>query len=90
MQWAQAGLPRSDAPPAGELPPEQALRCRASELFTQWVQKTKTRVQDAIEMKVQRTRQALDDLAFSLYQAAGATLDTGNYRLRAPPDVVDC
>ncbi|MBW3553180.1 MAG: hypothetical protein KY466_06710 [Gemmatimonadetes bacterium] len=24
------------------------------------------------------------------YQAAGATLDTGNYRLRAPTDVVDC
>ena len=65
-QWAQAGLPRADAPPEGELPPEQALRRRASEIFTQWVQKVTTRVQDAIEANVQRTRQALNDLAFSL------------------------
>jgi len=66
QQWAQAGLPRSDAMPEGELPPEQALRRRASEVFTQWVQKVTTRIQDAIEANVQRARQALNDVSFSL------------------------
>jgi len=65
-EWAQAGLPRSDAPAQGELPPEQSLRRRASELFTQWVQKVTTRVQDAIEANVQRSRQALNEIGFSI------------------------
>ena len=75
-EWAQAGLPRSDAPPEGELPPEQALRRRASEIFTQWIQKTTTRVQDAIELNVQRTRQALNDLAFSLEEIRRGRAET--------------
>lgn len=66
VQWAQAGLPRADAVPEGELPPEQALRRRASELFTQWVQNVTTQVQDAIEAHAQRARQALNDIAFSI------------------------
>ncbi|MGH7480993.1 MAG: hypothetical protein ACRELV_02480 [Longimicrobiales bacterium] len=65
-EWARAGLPRADAPQEGELPPEQALRRRASEIFTQWVQKLTTRVQDGIETNVQRARQALNDVAFSM------------------------
>ena len=75
-EWAQAGLPRSDAPPEGELPPEQSLRRRASEIFTQWVQKVTTRVQDAIETNVQRTRQALNDLGFSLEEIRRARTET--------------
>ena len=75
-QWAQAGLPRSDAAPEGELPPEQALRRRASEIFTQWVQKVTTRVQDAVEANVQRTRQALNDLAFSLEEIRRARAES--------------
>lgn len=75
-EWAQAGLPRSDAPAEGELPPEQALRRRASEVFTQWVQKVTTRVQDAIETNVQRTRQALNDITFSLEEIRRARSET--------------
>lgn len=75
-EWAQAGLPRSDAPAEGELPPEQALRRRASEIFTQWVQKVTTRVQDAIETNVQRTRQALNEMAFSLEEIGRARTET--------------
>ncbi|MBW3553179.1 MAG: hypothetical protein KY466_06705 [Gemmatimonadetes bacterium] len=81
-QWAQAGLPRSDAPPEGELPPEQALRRRASEIFTQWVQKITTRVQDAIEANVQRTRQALNDLAFSLEEIRRGRAETADIEQR--------
>ena len=75
-EWAQAGLPRSDAQPEGDLPPEQALRRRASEIFTQWVQKVTTRVQDAIETNVQRTRQALNDMAYSLEEIRRARSET--------------
>lgn len=75
-QWAQAGLPRSDAAPEGELPPEQALRRRASEIFTQWVQKVTTRVQDAIETNVQRTRQALNDMTFSMEEIRRARAES--------------
>ncbi|HUE77108.1 MAG TPA: hypothetical protein VMM83_04135, partial [Longimicrobiales bacterium] len=75
-EWAQAGLPRSDAAPEGELPPEQALRRRASEIFTQWVQKVTTRVQDAIEANVQRARQALNDMAFSIEEIRRARAET--------------
>lgn len=82
MQWAQAGLPRSDAPPEGELPPEQSLRRRASEIFTQWVQKITTRVQDAIEANVQRTRQALNDLAFSLEEIRRGRAETAEIEQR--------
>ena len=66
--WAQSGLPRADAMVEGELPPEQALHRRASEIFTQWVQKTTTRVQDTIEAHGQRARQALTDMTFGLEQ----------------------
>ncbi|HUG39425.1 MAG TPA: hypothetical protein VMM12_03015 [Longimicrobiales bacterium] len=82
-EWAQAGLPRSDAQPEGELPPEQSLRRRASEIFTQWVQKVTTRVQDAIETKVQRTRQALNDMAFSLEEVRRARTETAAIDARA-------
>lgn len=75
-EWAQAGLPRSDAAPEGELPPEQALRRRASEIFTQWVQKVTTRVQDAIEANVQRTRQALNDLSYSMEEIRRSRSET--------------
>lgn len=73
--WAQAGIPRQDAIPEGELPPEQALHRRGSEIFTQWVQKTTTRVQDAIEAHVQRARQALNDMTFSLEEIRRAKLE---------------
>ena len=75
-EWAQAGLPRADAPPEGELPPEQALHRRASEIFTTWVQKVTTRVQDAIEDNVQRARQALNDLGYSLEEIRRAAAET--------------
>lgn len=71
-EWAQAGLPRADAPAVGELPPEQALRRRASQIFTQWVQKVTTRVQDAIESHVQRARESLNELAHSIEEVRRA------------------
>ncbi len=73
--WAQAGIPRQDAIPEGELPPEQALHRRASEIFTQWVQNTTTRVQDTIEAHVQRARQALNDMTFGLEEIRRAKLE---------------
>src|SRR4051794_31934650 len=36
-QWAQAGIPRQDAPLEGELPIETTLRARASEIFQEWI-----------------------------------------------------
>lgn len=82
-EWAQAGLPRSDVGIEGELPPEQALRHRASEIFTQWVQKVTTQVQDAIESNVQRTRQSLNDMAFSLEEIRRSRAEIGTIEERA-------
>lgn len=81
--WAQAGLPRTDAVPEGELPPEQALHRRASEIFTQWVQKTTTRVQDAIETHVQRARQSLNDMTFGLEEIRRAKLELADIDTRS-------
>ncbi|HUF12620.1 MAG TPA: hypothetical protein VMN78_05955 [Longimicrobiales bacterium] len=81
--WAQAGLPRADAMVEGELPPEQSLHRRASEIFTQWVQKTTTRVQDTIEAHVQRARQSLNDMTFGLEEIRRAKLETANIDARA-------
>ena len=75
-QWAQAGLPRSDAPAEAELPSEQALRRRASEIFTQWVQKVTTRVQDAIEANAQRARQGLNDIGYSMEEIRRARAES--------------
>ncbi|HEX6587588.1 MAG TPA: hypothetical protein VF039_01085 [Longimicrobiales bacterium] len=81
--WAQAGIPRQDAIPEGELPPEQALHRRASEIFTQWVQKTTTRVQDAIEAHVQRARQSLNDMTFGLEEIRRAKLELADIDTRS-------
>ena len=81
--WAQAGIPRQDAIPEGELPPEQALHRRGSEIFTQWVQKTTTRVQDAIEAHVQRARQSLNDMTFSLEEIRRAKLELAEIDTRS-------
>lgn len=81
--WAQAGLPRADAMPEGELPPEQALHRRASEIFTQWVQKMTTRVQDAIEANMQRARQALNDMTFALEEIRRAHTEMADIDARA-------
>jgi hypothetical protein len=49
MQWAQAGIPRQDAPLGGELPIETTLKARASEIFQGWIARMKRKVQDSIQ-----------------------------------------
>jgi hypothetical protein len=49
VQWAQAGLPRQDAPVEGELPIETSLKARAAELFQGWIARIKRKVQDSIQ-----------------------------------------
>jgi hypothetical protein len=49
VQWAQAGIPRQDAPAEGELPVETPLKARASEIFQGWIARIKRKVQDSIQ-----------------------------------------
>lgn len=49
LEWAKAGIPRQDAPLEGELPIESSLKARASEIFQEWIARTKRRVQDSIQ-----------------------------------------
>ncbi len=49
VEWAKAGIPRQDAPLAGELPIETTLKARASEIFQEWIARIKRRVQDSIQ-----------------------------------------
>jgi hypothetical protein len=48
-QWAQAGIPRQDAPVEGELPIETSLKARASEIFQGWIARIRRKVQDSIQ-----------------------------------------
>jgi len=48
-EWAKAGIPRQDAPLKGELPIEATLKARASEIFQEWIARTKRKVQDSIQ-----------------------------------------
>jgi len=48
-QWAQAGIPRQDAPVEGELPIETSLKARASEIFQGWIARIRRKVQDRIQ-----------------------------------------
>ncbi|MGH7477255.1 MAG: hypothetical protein ACRELD_13360 [Longimicrobiales bacterium] len=79
-EWAKAGLPRADVASDEELPVETALRKRANEIFTEWVQKVSTRVQDAIESHAQRAREALIGVRFNLDQAERARGTTAEAR----------
>jgi hypothetical protein len=49
VQWAQAGIPRQDAPIEGELPIETTLKARASEIFQGWIARIRRKVQDSIQ-----------------------------------------
>ena len=40
-EWAKAGIPRQEAPIKGELPIEATLKARASEIFQEWIARTK-------------------------------------------------
>ena len=49
VAWANAGIPRQDAPLDGELPIETTLKARAQETFREWIARVKRKVQDAIQ-----------------------------------------
>ena len=49
VQWAQAGIPRQDAPVEGELPIETTLKARASEIYQGWIARIRRKVQDSIQ-----------------------------------------
>ena len=49
IQWANAGIPRQEAPLEGELPIETILKARASEIFQEWIARIKRKVQDSIQ-----------------------------------------
>lgn len=52
--WAKSGLPRHDVRQDDPLPVEKALAERCHEVFRQWVERVRTRMQDEIERSGQR------------------------------------
>jgi len=69
VQWAQAGIPRQDAPIDGELPIETTLKARASEIFQEWIARVNRKVQDSVQAacayagdRIVRMRHALTEV----------------------------
>lgn len=58
-EWAQKGLPRHDVPRTEPLEPEQVLEKLSGQLFREWQERVRTRMQDAIEDGSQRVGDAV-------------------------------
>lgn len=67
-RWAQAGLPRHDAPATEALPVETALGKLCCDVFRRWAQRVRTKVEDAIEEANQHVGAKLLVLRFHLTQ----------------------
>jgi hypothetical protein len=70
MEWAARGLPRHDLRFERRLPPEQMLEKRGIELFGEWVDRVRTRMQDAIEDGCQQVGESLASYRAHVHQLA--------------------
>lgn len=53
IEWAEKGLPRHDLEPLEPLEVEQVLAKRCVQVFSEWVRKVRTRMEDTIQREVQ-------------------------------------
>lgn len=74
-RWAEKGLPHHAAPRDEPLPVEQALGARCTEIFREWAERVRTKMQDAIERAGQDVAQRMVALRFTLKQLENAQLD---------------
>jgi hypothetical protein len=63
-KWALAGLPRHDLSMEEDLPVETALAKLCVETYRRWMEKVKTKVQDAIEGSAQDAARAIAQLRY--------------------------
>lgn len=82
-QWAVAGLPRHDLQMDEPLPVESTLATLCTELYRRWIERVKTRVQDAIEESGQHAARAVAQLRFHL----GSLSIAGQESTRAEADL---
>lgn len=71
-EWAEKGLPRHDLEPEEPLEVEQVLTKRCVQVFSEWVRKVRTRMEDTIE----REAQALGKKVVALRQFVDQVSDT--------------
>jgi hypothetical protein len=64
VKWAQAGLPRHDLSMEEDLPVETSLTKLCVETYRRWIEKVKTKVQDAIEGSAQDAARAIAQLRY--------------------------
>lgn len=84
-QWAAAGLPRHDLRMDEPLPVESTLATLCTELYRRWIERVKTKVQDAIEESGQHATRAVAQLRFHL----GSLSIAGQDIARAETDLRD-
>ncbi|MBB4638955.1 hypothetical protein [Longimicrobium terrae] len=83
-QWAAAGLPRHDLRMDEPIPVESTLATLCTELYRRWIERVKTRVQDAIEDSGQHAARAVAQLRFHLgsLSIAGQNITRAEAELR--------
>lgn len=75
VAWANAGIPRQDAPLDGELPIETTLKARAQETFRDWVSRVKRKVQDSIQSSCNDAGEGIVQFRHGLTQLERAAVE---------------
>jgi hypothetical protein len=75
IRWAEAGIPRQDAPAIHELPIETTLKARAFEIYQEWIARVKRKVQDSIQAASSESGDKLVQLRHASAQFERTTVD---------------
>lgn len=75
--WAEKGLPRHDIVRTTPLDPEQVLVKQCSQLFRDWVERVRTKMQDAIEDASQKVGEHVADVRAAVTRLEAIRADVG-------------